>query len=93
MICKPNARGFLSATFRDRYGKECSIQESSIATEYCMWLGCDEGTHVKGLDGEEQCCARMHLTQKMAASLLPLLEHFVLTGTFPREEAPYETDE
>jgi hypothetical protein len=32
-------RGFSTGEFDDRYGLECSIQKSSIATEDCIWLG------------------------------------------------------
>ena len=35
-------RGFPTAAFTDRYGSECSIQESSLATDRCIWLGVDE---------------------------------------------------
>lgn len=35
-------RGFSIAKFADRNGVECSIQKSSIATEDCIWLGCNE---------------------------------------------------
>jgi len=62
-------RGFARAEFADRYNRACSIQESSLATENCLWLGCDEGESI-----------RMHLTQAMAADLLPLLQRFVETG-------------
>jgi hypothetical protein len=74
---KPTERGFFRGEFKDRYGEKCSIQESSIATEYCIWLGCDHETcDDKGLP----CGARMHLTQEMAADLIPLLQKFVETG-------------
>lgn len=33
-------RGFRYGAFKDRNGVECSIQESSIATEAALWLGC-----------------------------------------------------
>lgn len=71
----PTERGFTRAEFMDRYGRTCSIQKSSLATEDAIWLGCDEGRHVGG-----QCLARMHLTQEMVAALLPLLHRFVETG-------------
>ena len=32
-------RGFRKGTFTDRYGEECSIQKSSLATEDAIWLG------------------------------------------------------
>lgn len=68
-------RGFARADFKDRNGEDCSIQESSIATEYCLWLGQNSGTHHQG-----HCLARMHLTQAHAAALIPLLQNFVETG-------------
>lgn len=35
-------RGFGTGTFTDRYGKQCSIQKSSLASEHCIWLGIDD---------------------------------------------------
>lgn len=35
------ARFFRIGTFKDRYKKECSIQESSLAEDHCVWLGID----------------------------------------------------
>lgn len=32
-------RGFAIGEFKDRNGVKCSIQQSSIATEDCIWLG------------------------------------------------------
>ena len=34
-------RGFAIAGFKDRYGADCSIQESSLAEEAAIWLGVD----------------------------------------------------
>jgi hypothetical protein len=36
------ARGFNFGSFKDINGVECSIQESSIATEVCLWLGVND---------------------------------------------------
>lgn len=69
---KHTQRGFSRAEFTDEYGEQCSIQDSSIATEACVWLGVD---HVNGSP------ARMHLTVDMAAALIPLLQRFVETGS------------
>jgi hypothetical protein len=95
-------RGFKVAEFIDRHGEKCSIQESSLATEYAIWLGLDDiKLQVKGwhpawperyrkMTKEEQknilTAGRMHLTQEMAAALIPLLQHFVETGRLPDEE-------
>lgn len=68
-------RGLLRADFPDRYGKECSIQESSLPGENCIWLGVDvdqEGADVQN--------GRMHLTQEMARKLLPVLRYFAREG-------------
>lgn len=72
-----NDRGFMKGQFVDRYGEKCSIQKSSIATEDCIWLGCD---HERFAPDGTACGARMHLTQEMAADLIPLLQRFVETG-------------
>lgn len=78
-------RGFYRGEFEDRYGKKCSIQESSLATEKAIWLGCNEGDHVDG-----HCLARMHLTQDMVADLIPLLDHFLYEGKLPHPPEMYE---
>lgn len=74
------SRGFRRADFKDADGEECSIQESSVATDYMLWLGCNKGLHHMG-----ECLARMHLTQKQAAALIPLLQNFVDTGLLPHK--------
>lgn len=35
-------RGFQVRGFKDRYNQKCSIQQSSIATENCIWLGIND---------------------------------------------------
>lgn len=73
-----NNRNFAYAEFEDRYKQKCSIQKSSLAFEDCIWLGVDVGIPVElGGDGE---LGRMHLTQEMAAELIPILQRFVNTG-------------
>lgn len=70
-------RGFLLGKFRDRYDENCSIQESSLATESCIWLGCDRET----FDNKNiPCGARMHLTQEAARVLGNLLLQFANSG-------------
>lgn len=34
-------RGFSLCTFKDHYGLECSVQDSSLADDACIWLGID----------------------------------------------------
>uniref|UniRef100_A0A6M3KZV8 Uncharacterized protein n=1 Tax=viral metagenome TaxID=1070528 RepID=A0A6M3KZV8_9ZZZZ len=68
-------RGFKIGNFKDIYGKECSIQKSSLATDDAIWLGCDEGLHVDG-----ECCARMHLNKELAKEIVRHLNRFIKTG-------------
>lgn len=75
MKLKKTPRGFWRLDFKDSYGKECSIQESSIATEDRIWLGMNEGTHHLG-----ECLPRMHLTKRQAKQLIKHLTKFVETG-------------
>lgn len=35
-------RGFKLGEFTDLYGKKCSIQKSSLATEDAIWMGIDD---------------------------------------------------
>lgn len=76
-------RGFVRGEFKDRNGDACSIQESSLATEDCIWLGLnhEQTHHVTG----EPCGARMHLTKEMAADLIDILQRFVDTGNLGKE--------
>jgi hypothetical protein len=68
-------RGFGIEEFKDIYGAECSIQESSLATRSAIWLGCDEGQNHMC-----ECCARMHVDKKLARYLVKKLTKFIRTG-------------
>jgi hypothetical protein len=84
-------RGFVAIEFVDRNGEKCSLQESSIATENAIWLGCDEANPQVLIPGKGwtklECPpdtlfnTRMHLTQEQVKKLLPFLEKFVKKGT------------
>lgn len=82
-----NQRGFKIATFKDLYGKNCSIQQSSLATDNAIWFGCEEGTHYLGTTPvdkiEYECVARMHLSRQQIKDLLPVLTKFAETGNLP----------
>lgn len=69
-------RGFGLGTFRDCYGAEASVQDSSSAEGAKCWLGLDAGTHVEG-----KCLARMHLTQEQAREIAAVLLRFADTGS------------
>lgn len=66
-------RGFVRADFVDKYGSQCSLQKSSLATEDAIWLG----VHKDFLGSE---ATRMHLTQEHVRALLPFLTKFAETG-------------
>lgn len=87
-------RGFARAAFVDQNGVKCSLQESSAATEDCIWLGADDIglKHFKAGEGWEDvplpqsmqehyiANTRMHLNRDQVRALLPLLHRFVETG-------------
>jgi len=89
-------RGFEIGEFVDRYGEECSIQKSSLATEDCIWLGVNDVIPKVMISGKGwvpvplpegvATGGRMHLTQDLVKELLPLLQHFARTGELPYEE-------
>ena len=90
MKLSDTARGFYIGYFTDRYGQECSIQESSLATENCIWLGVNNtGPQLKGPvcedDYNQQVMVRMHLTVDNVKELLPYLIRFVETGSLTDE--------
>jgi hypothetical protein len=95
-------RGFGLLTFTDHNGTECTLQESSLATEAAIWLGAAKlkvrrmpgdgsGWHDVDLDamlGTFVGNERMHLTQNHVRSLLPALQHFAETGELPTTPRP-----
>lgn len=95
MEFKRTNRGFALIEFKDRYGKECSLQKSSLATEDCVWLGVDCGDHGTDYGPFElpqgvHCLSRMHLTQDMAMELIKHLQYFVEHGELmPLEEISF----
>jgi hypothetical protein len=74
---KTTNRGFLRGEFKDLFGSDCSIQESSLAIQPALWLGVD-----KGFDEKERRPGgrRMHLDQATARQLIEYLQRFVNTG-------------
>jgi hypothetical protein len=88
-------RGFGLYTFIDKYGVECSLQDSSLATEPAIWFGVNEPnpkklTKEKGWEKYElpediHMSTRMHLTQEQVKKLLPILTFFAETGNYVRD--------
>jgi hypothetical protein len=85
MKLRKGSRGLLRGNFKDQREAKCSIQESSLATDQCIWLGVDET-----FEGEV-CPARMHLTVDMVRDLLPHLQKFAESGNL--EGAPAKDGE
>ena len=89
MKAEKTNRGFDIINFEDRNGNKCSLQKSSIATEDCIWLGCDDADPKVLKDGRWQSVempeeyianTRMHLSREQAEELLPYLVNFVNSG-------------
>lgn len=86
-------RGFGRLQFKDRYGHECSLQDSSLATQAAIWFGIDDakpqicvsGQGWKNVPFPEGTIfhTRMHLTQAQVRTLLPALKHFAEHGILP----------
>lgn len=98
MIAEKTERGFARLDFTDRYGVECSLQESSLATEGAIWFGVNDANPrflVPGVEWRQYVYPegvemthndRMHLTQGQVKRLLPMLKHFEQTGYLPEIE-------
>lgn len=91
MEIKHTDRGFGRTEFLDRNGVSCSLQESSLATEEAIWLGCNNANPRVLIPGQSWqpvempegfiANTRMHLTRDMVRDLLPHLQRFVDEGT------------
>lgn len=82
---KPTRKGLLRGEFLDRIGAICSLQESSIVEDSCLWLGVEVD-----FDGREVRNGRVLLSQEQALQLIPVLRHFARTGRVG-SDGPEET--
>lgn len=74
-------RGFDRVDFKDFYGRDCSLQESSMAATRGVWLGVEPDQVTRDMrTPDDQPRSRMHLTQPEVANLLPYLLKFVAVG-------------
>lgn len=71
-------RGFARSEFKDAYGVDCSLQESSALG--FIWLGCEENCSPHHVTGDP-LSPRMHLSREQVKALLPYLKQFVKTGS------------
>jgi len=93
MKTKTTPRGFGVIEFDDLYGQHCSIQVSSLATDYAIWFGVDNtGDQIEGATGKKNCDgARMHLTAEQVSKIIPILQKFVKNGYLPKRYSPIAT--
>jgi len=95
MKIQKTSRGFAFGKFTDLYGKKCSLQKSSLATDNAIWFGIDDAEPkimaskiIHGGTGwadypipdDVSITTRMHLSREQVGKLLPVLQKFVDTG-------------
>lgn len=88
-------RGFYYYEFKDKYDAVCSIQESSLASEDCIWFGINDvepkimasklqkdgvGWVKYPIPEDVLLSSRMHLNKEQVAELIPILQTFLDTG-------------
>jgi hypothetical protein len=77
-------RGATRVLFKDLYGQDCSLQESSLASAPALWLGVEPDQVQRNLQAHpgSELRSRMHLTEEGVANLLPYLLMFLAQGEF-----------
>jgi len=93
-------RGFGIWKFKDKYDHECSLQDSSLAMESCIWFGINDpnpqimaskvqeggtGWVKYPIPDDVHITTRMHLSQNQVKALLPILTYFAETGEYVRD--------
>jgi hypothetical protein len=76
---KSTSKGHILGQFKDRFGADCTIQESSYPDEACLWLGVEVDS-----GGDAVPNGRMHLNQAQAQELIEVLRYFVNEGGLGR---------
>ena len=67
---KPNGRGFAYKKFKDRYGCQCSLQESSLV-DPSIWLGPEEDQSDEfKAEFKSSPYTRMHLSYRQVEELV-----------------------
>lgn len=78
---KRTNRGFAIYTeFKDLYGKNCRVQESSLATKRAVWIQNEVVTHM----GES--LGNAHLSVAMARRVIKALQAFVESASPSKKE-------
>lgn len=78
-----NGRGYAYVDFKDVYGQECSLQQSS-GIDPGLWIGVDNtGPNIAGPQGtrNEYVSCRMLLNPDQAKALIPILVRFAESGS------------
>ena len=82
-----NGRGFRYKLFKDMDENECSIAETSVEEEDCIWFGIDEPKIVTAIGNKPvqlpegvEVLSRMHLSREQVSQLIPILQKFADTG-------------
>ena len=70
-------RGFNLRTFFDLYGIQCSIQESSLASEHAIWLGVDNAK--PQIMASEAASVGVHTSQTTGWVPYPIPPNVLLT--------------
>ena len=78
---KHTTRGFELIEFSDHYGRQCSLQMSSLAVYEkpgisAVWLGCEKAR------SDPKIPPRMHLNRKQVAGLIAHLKSWLNNDTF-----------
>ena len=82
---KKTGRGFELIEFKDRYGVQCSLQQSSLwdgehaPGASAVWLGVDANQFSQN---GEPLSPRMHLDVNLARALIAVLQRWVDSGSF-----------
>lgn len=78
---KHTNRGYQYILFADYNGRDCSLQQSSMAMyeqpgSSAIWLG---------LESEGECSSRMHLSLETVVELVAVLQNWIATGALYQE--------
>lgn len=82
-----NLRGFEVVEFKDYYGYDCSLQQSSLADyeppgSSAIWLGLEGDSPKIHSVTKEPLGMRMHLSLKQVKQLITVLNLWVANGSF-----------
>lgn len=87
-------RGFGLVEFTDSNGVKCSIQQSSLATQNCLWIGCSTDYYMQLSPGKgwekveiaqnQLVNDKMHLNESQVRQLVARLEIWLETGSLKK---------